>query len=106
MMPWSDAVNTQLLAYCRIDVLESGDKALLETLYAAAVSYLTGSGIYELEVDTPWRTQYDLCVNTLVLDSYDRRGTTFSGTALMGNPAFRGAFLQLQVMEPVSESDT
>lgn len=56
--------------------------------------------------DTPRRAQYDLCVNALVLDAYDKRGTTVSGSALTDNREYRGTFLQLQATEPVSESDT
>ena len=66
------------MAYCRIDVLEDGEEDLLKTLYLSAVAYLAGADISEPEADTPRRAQYDLCVNALVLDAYDKRGTTVS----------------------------
>ena len=94
------------MAYCRIDVLEDGEEDLLKTLYLSAVAYLAGADISEPEADTPRRAQYDLCVNALVLDAYDKRGTTVSGSALTDNREYRGTFLQLQATEPVSESDT
>ena len=45
-------------------------------------------------------------MNALVLDAYDKRGTTVSGSALTDNREYRGTFLQLQATEPVSESET
>ena len=90
------------MAYCRIDVLEDGEEDLLKTLYLSAVAYLAGADISEPEADTPRRAQYDLCVNALVLDAYDKRGTTVSGSALTDNREYRGTFLQLQATEPAS----
>ncbi len=49
-----------------------------------------GRDISEPEADTPRRAQYDLCVNALVLDAYDKRGTTVSGSALTDNREYRG----------------
>ena len=106
MTAWSEAIWARLMAYCRIDVLEDGEEDLLKTLYLSAVAYLAGADISEPEADTPRRAQYDLCVNALVLDAYDKRGTTVSGSALTDNREYRGTFLQLQATEPVSESDT
>ena len=106
MTAWSEAIKARLMAYCRIDVLEDGEEDLLKTLYLSAVAYLAGADISEPEADTPRRAQYDLCVNALVLDAYDKRGTTVSGSALIDNREYRGTFLQLQATEPVSESET
>ena len=106
MTTWSEAIKARLMAYCRIDVLEDGEEDLLKTLYLSAVAYLAGADISEPEADTPRRAQYDLCVNALVLDAYDKRGTTVSGSALTDNREYRGTFLQLQATEPASESDT
>ena len=105
-MAWNDAVKSRLMAYCRIDSLEEGDEFLLQGLYDAAVSYLEQAGISEPTEGTPRRAQYDLCVNYLVLDGYDRREVTITGTIVSENPAFRRMLNQLKLTEPVSESDT
>ena len=95
-----------LLAYCRIDALEPGEETLLETLYAAAVAYMDQAGVSEPKEGTPRRSQYDLAVNYLVLDTYDQRDTVITGT-IVDNPAFRRIMNQLKLTEPVvSESDT
>ena len=96
-----------LLAYCRIDELEPGEKSLLETLYAAAVAYMAQAGVSEPEDGTPRRAQYDLAVNYLVLNAYDQRDTVITGTIVADNPAFRRHLNQLKLTEPVvPESDT
>ena len=104
--PWSDALKARLMTYCRIDVPEDGDEELLKTLYFSAVAYLAGADISEPEAGTPRRAQYDLCVNYLVLDAYDRREVTITGTIVSDNPVFRRTLTQLKLTEPVSESDT
>ena len=106
MADWSEALKTRLMAYCRLDALEDGEDTLLEGLYQAAVNYMADAGIGEPQEGTPRRAQYDLCVNHLVLDGYDRRGATISGSALEDNPVFRRMVVQLKLTEPVSESDT
>lgn len=93
-----------LMAYCRIDQLEEGEDALLQTLYDSAVGYLAGAGISEPEEGTPRRGQYDLCVNYLVLDGYDRRETAAVGTAMVENPAFRRLLTQLKLTEALEPS--
>lgn len=105
MKAWNDAVKSRLMAYCRIDSLEEGDELLLQGLYDAAVSYLEQAGISEPAEETPRRAQYDLCVNYLVLDSYDRRGAQTEGS-ISNNPVFLRMLTQLKLTEPVSESDT
>lgn len=104
--PWSDALKARLMTYCRIDVPEDGDEELLKTLYFSAVAYLAGADVSQPEAGTPRRAQYDLCVNYLVLDGYDRREVTITGTNVSENPAFRRMLNQLKLTEPVSESDT
>ena len=106
MKAWNDAVKSRLMAYCRIDSLEEGDELLLQGLYDAAVSYLEQAGISEPAEETPRRAQYDLCVNYLVLDGYDRREVTITGTIVSENPAFRRMLTQLKLTEPVSEPGT
>ena len=101
-----DARKAALMAYCRIDALEEGEDLLLQGFYDAAVSYMEQAGISEPKEGTTRRAQYDLCVNALVLDAYDRRDVTITGT-VSDNPAFRRMLTQLKLTEvPVSESDT
>ena len=106
MTPWCEALKTRLMAYCRIDALEDGEEDLLKVLYHPAVNYLADAGIGEPQEGTPRRAQYDLCVNHLVLDGYDRRGGPVSGSAWEDNPVSRRMIVQLKLTEPVSESDT
>lgn len=88
-----------LLAYCRIDDPDETERALLDTLYDAAVGYLDNAGVSQPEAGTPRAAQYDLAVNYLVLDAYDRRDAATSG-ALSDNPAFRRLIVQLKLTEP------
>ena len=104
--PWSDALKARLMTYCRIDVPEDGDEELLKTLYFSAAAYLAGAGVSEPEAGPLRRAQYDLCVNYLVLDAYDRREVTITGTIVSDNPVFLRILTQLKLTEPVSESDT
>lgn len=105
-MAWNDAVKSRLMAYCRIDVLEEGEELLLQGLYEAAVSYMEQAGVSEPEAGTPRRAQYDLCINALVLDGYDRRGVQTEGS-VSDNPQLRRMIVQLKLTEPaVSDSDT
>lgn len=96
----------RLKAYCRMDDLASDEFAVLEGMYDAAVSYMEQAGIREPAAGTPRRAQYDLCVDALVLDAWDSRGTQTAGQAMVDNPAFRRRLNQLKLTEPVSESDT
>lgn len=106
-MALSEPRRAFLLAYCRIDELEAWEDGLLEAMYDAAVSYMTQAGVSEPEEGTPRRAQYDLCVNYLVLDSWDRRDVSIVGTSYIENGAFRRLLNQLKLTEPdVSNSDT
>ena len=97
--------KAEILAYCRIDP-GSPDELLIPGMYTAAVAYLTGAGV-PAPTDTGRKAQYDLCVNVLVLDLYDRRDMTITGTILADNPGFRRMLTQLKLTEPaVSDSDT
>ena len=88
-----------LLAYCRIDEPDETELALLDTLYDAAVGYLDHAGVSQPQAGTPRAAQYELAINSLVLDAYDRREATTSG-ALSDNPAFRRLIVQLKLTEP------
>lgn len=85
--------------YCRIDADDTEEDALITGLFWAAVGYLAEAGITEPKEGTPRRAQYDLCVNYLVLDGYDRREVTLTGTAMIENPAFRRLLTQLKLTE-------
>ena len=89
-----------LLAFCRLDELSPEEELLLEVLYCAAVGYMTQAGVRKPPEDMPRRAQYDLCVNYLVLDSWDRRDASFVGAASSENPAFRRLLNQLKLTEP------
>ena len=96
-----------LLAYCKLTEL-AGDpevQSLILLFYGAAASYMAQAGISEPAEGTPRRAQYDLCVNAMVLDSWDRREISVSGT-VSENPAFRRVMNQLKMTENVSNLDT
>lgn len=96
-----------LKAFCRLDSLSSEEEELLHHLYDAAVGYMVQAGVVEPPENTPRRAQYDLCVNYLVLDSWDRRDVSITGTIVADNPAFRRLLNQLKLTEPdVSNLDT
>lgn len=98
-----------LLAYCRIDELAPEEEPIFEGMYQAAVSYMEQAGIASPEEGTSRQAQYDLCVNALVLDSWDRRGTVDTGKGtyqVTDNPSFRRTINQMKLTEPVSELDT
>ena len=105
MSELTDARKAELLAYCRIDETETGEAALIQTLYDSALGYMDQAGVSEPLAGTPRRAQYDLCVNYLVLDGYDRRERTVSGT-VTDNPAFRRLMNQLKLTEPVPNLGT
>ena len=89
-----------LLAYCRIDEPDTGELALLDVLYDSAVDYMTNAGVEAPAAGTPRAAQYDLLVNSLVLDAYDQRAVSITGKLVTDNPAFRRALTQLKLSEP------
>ena len=105
-MPLTEERRARLLAYCRIEEPTDEELLTLEGLYDAAVGYMEGAGISPPASGTPRAAQYDLCVNYLVLDGYDRRDVTITGTIVADNPAFRRLINQLKLTEPVSNLDT
>lgn len=96
-MALTEERKAALLAYCRIDALGEGEELLFQGLYDAAVSYMEQAGIREPE-DTARRAQYDLCVNAMVLDAYDRRGAQTEGN-VGDNPMLRKMITQLKLTE-------
>lgn len=106
-MALPEARKVTLLAFCRLDELSPEEMQLLGTLYDTAVGYMAQAGVGEPPEGTPRRAQYDLCVNYLVLDSWDRRDVSFVGTSSAENGAFRRLLNQLKLTEPdVSNLDT
>ena len=98
-----------ILAYCRIDELGPGEDAVFDSCVLAAVSYMEQAGVAEPEEVSPRRGQYDLCVDALVLDAWDRRGTMDAGKGsyqVTDNLSFRRTIHQLKMTEPVSKLDT
>ena len=88
------------MAYCRIDELSPEEEPVFEGMIQAAISYMKGAGVSEPEAGTPRRRQYDLCVNALVLDAWDRRDISFVGTSTAENPSFWRLLNQLKLTEP------
>ena len=48
-------------------------RQLIPLFFSAAVGYLAQAGVSLPEEGTPRRAQYDLCINYLVLDSWENR---------------------------------
>ena len=107
MSPLTEARRAELLAYCKLTEFAEDPEveALIGTYDGAAAAYMAQAGISEPPVGTPRRAQYDLCVNAMVLDSWDRREISVSGT-VSENPAFRRVMNQLKMTENVSNLDT
>ena len=91
-----------LLAYCKLTELADDPEvqALIPALYQAAVGYLENAGVAQPPMGTVRAAQYDLCVNYLVLDAWERREVTITGTIVADNPAFRRLINQLKLTEP------
>lgn len=107
-MALSEERREALLAYCKLsDMADDPEvQALIPVYYEAAVGYMEQAGVSQPREGTPRAAQYDLCVNYLVLDSYDRRSMTITGTIVTDNPFFRRLITQLKLSEPVSKLDT
>lgn len=105
----SEERRASLLAYCKLSELEDDPEviALIPLFYDEAVEYMRGCGVPEPPEDSPCRARYDLCVNCMVLDSWDRRDRTIAETIVTENPAFRRRFNQLKLTAGMeSDSDT
>lgn len=91
-----------LLAYCRLAELADDPEvaALIPVLYEAAVGYMANAGVSQPAAGTPRAAQYDLCVDRLVLDAWERREVTITGTTAAENLAFRQLINQLKWTEP------
>ena len=91
-----------LLAYCKLTELADDPEVqtLIPALYDAAVGYMAGAGINVPKLGTSRAAQYDLCVNYLVLDAFERREVSITGAIVADNPAFRRLINQLKLTEP------
>lgn len=78
---------------------------LLPGYYFASVEYMAGAGVSIPPDGTGRRALYDLCINYLVLDKYERRSATITG-AVVENPEFVRIKNQLKFTEPVPNSGT
>lgn len=94
-MALTEERKAELMAYCRIDQFEAGEESLFHTICGSAVGYMAGAGIKEPPVGTEKRDQYDLCINYLVLDGWDRRELQVD-SKIEENKAFRRSFNQLK----------
>lgn len=97
-MALSEERRASLLAYCKLTELADDPEVqlLIPVLYDAAVGYMENAGIAQPEPDTPRAAQYDLCINAMVLDGWERREQTIMAAAVSDNPAFRGCINQLK----------
>lgn len=93
--------KASLLAYCKLTELADDPEVqtLIPSLYDAAVGYMANAGVSQPGAGTPRAAQYDLCVNYLVLDAWDRRETSIVATVVADNPAFRRLINQLKLTE-------
>lgn len=96
--------KASLLAYCKLTELADDPEVhlLISMLYDAAVGYMAGAGINVPESGTTRAAQYDLCVNALVLDGWERREVSMTGASVAENPAFRRQVNQLKLTEPAA----
>ena len=94
--------KASLLAYCKLAELADDPEvqALIPVLYDAAVGYLASAGVSQPPPGTPRAAQYDLVVNYIVADSWDRRDMT--GGTEQDNPVFRRLINQLKQTEGLS----
>ena len=93
---------TSLLAYCKLTELADDPEvqALIPVLYDAAVGYLANAGLSQPPLDTPRAAQYDLAVNYMVADGWDRRD--MAGGVEHDNLVFRRLINQLKQTEGLS----
>lgn len=109
MAELTDERKARLLAYCKLTELQDDPEVemLIPVLYDAAVVYMDGAGISLPDEGTPRRAQYDLCVNYMVLDAWDRREASLPGSIVTANQTFRSILNQLKLTEGlVSNLDT
>lgn len=100
-MALTEERKASLLAYCKLTELADDPEvaALIPALYEAAVGYMENAGVNVPESGTTRAAQYNLAVNYIVLDSWERREASMVATAVADNPAFRRLINQLKLTE-------
>lgn len=90
-----------LLAYCKLTELADDPEveALIPAFYEAAVGYMDGAGVTEPQEGTARRAQYELCVNAMVLDSWEHRDLKEPTSQVSENVVFRRMLNQLKLTE-------
>lgn len=96
--------TAELLAFCKLTELADDPEVqlLLPAFQTAAEEYLAAAGISKPEDGTARRAVYDLLVDRMVLDAWDRRESAAEGQPPADNPAFRRMLNQLKQTEPES----
>lgn len=93
-------MRIEALLYCKLDEdLEmSNDSRTFDTCFQSAINYLDGAGIPfpAPETSSDRVAQYQMCLNVLTLDAWDRRAATISGS-VSENPSFRRMLNQLKL---------
>lgn len=100
-MALTEERKAALLAYCKLTELADDPEVevLIPAFYEAAVGYMEGAGVTEPQEGTARRAKYDLCVNAMVLDSWDHRDMKEPGSQVAENAAFRRMLNQLKFSE-------
>ena len=100
-MALTEERKAALLAYCKLTELADDPEVevLIPAFYEAAVGYMDGAGVTEPQEGTARRAQYDLCVNAMVLDSWEHRDLKEPASQVSENVAFRHTLNQLKLTE-------
>lgn len=100
-MALTEEHKAALLAYCKLTELTDDPEvvALIPAFYEAAVGYMDGAGVTEPKEGTARRAQYDLCVNAMVLDSWEHRDLKEPASQVSENVVFRRMLNQLKLTE-------
>lgn len=100
-MALTEERKAALLAYCKLTELADDPEVevLIPAFYEAAVGYMDGAGVTEPQEGTARRAQYDLCVNAMVLDSWEHRDLKEPANQVSENVAFRRTLNQLKLTE-------
>lgn len=106
-MALTEERKAALLAYCKLTELADDPEveALIPAFYEATVGYMDGAGVTEPQEGTARRAQYELCVNAMVLDSWEHRDLKEPASQVGENVVFRRMLNQLKLTE-VSNLDT
>lgn len=100
-MALTEERKAALLAYCKLTELADDPEveALIPAFYEAAVGYMDGAGVTEPKEGTARRAQYDLCVNAMVLNSWEHRDLKEPASQVSENVVFRRMLNQLKHTE-------